>query len=97
MAEEHGELSENCAEAQHQYKHTPLVQSCMEGKVFEHPMSGFELGDSKEPKVEVENTDSLALNKRKEQNCKQLFMYINNWNECVAPALVPCILSAGEY
>ena len=60
MAEEHGELSENCAEAQHQYKHTPLVQSCMEGKVFEHPMSGFELGDSKEPKVEVENTDSLA-------------------------------------
>ena len=36
----------------------------MEGKVFEHAMSGFDLGESEE--LEVEDTDSLALDERKE-------------------------------
>ena len=34
---------------------TPKIQN-----VFEHTMSGFDLGESKDPKVELENTDSLA-------------------------------------
>ena len=34
---------------------TPKIQD-----VFEHTMSGLNLGESKEPKVEVENTDSLT-------------------------------------
>ena len=31
------------------------------------------------------------------QNCKQVFMFMNNWDKGVAPAICPCILSAGEY
>ena len=30
------------------------------------------------------------------QNCKQLFMYKNNWDKGVAPAICPYILSACE-
>ena len=66
MAEEHGELSKNCAEAHHQYDRAMLARPPMEGMVFERTMSGFNLRESKEPKVQVESTDSLALNERKE-------------------------------
>ena len=31
------------------------------------------------------------------QDCKQVFMYMNNWDKGVAPAIFPCILNAGEY
>ena len=31
------------------------------------------------------------------QNCKQWFMYINNWDKGVAPAICPCIFSTVEY
>ena len=31
------------------------------------------------------------------QNCKQLVMYMNNWDKGVALAICPCIFSAGEY
>jgi len=66
MAEEHGELGEKCAEAYHHYGRALLSWSRMEGEVFEHAMSGFDLGESEEPKVEVEDTDSLPLDERKE-------------------------------
>ena len=38
----------------------------MEGKIFKHTMSGFDLRESEQSKVEVENTDSLALDELKE-------------------------------
>ena len=31
------------------------------------------------------------------QNCKQLFMYMNNWDKGVAPAICPRILTICEY
>ena len=31
------------------------------------------------------------------QNCKQLFIYMINWDKSVALAIFPCIFSAGEY
>ena len=31
------------------------------------------------------------------QNCKHLFMYMNNWDKGVAPAIGPRILSTCEY
>ena len=37
------------------------------------------------------------ITNRLPQNCKQLFMYMNKWDKGVAPAICPCILSAGEY
>ena len=37
-----------------------IVRSRMEGEVFKHTMRGLNLGESKEPKVEVENTNGLA-------------------------------------
>ena len=32
-----------------------------------------------------------------DQNCKQSFMYMNNWDKGVASAICPCILSTCEY
>ena len=32
-----------------------------------------------------------------DQNCKHMFMYMNNWDKGVAPAICLCIFSAGEY
>jgi len=66
MAEEHGELGEGCAEAYHQYGKALLSWSRMEGEVFEHAMSGFDLGESEEPKVEVEDTENLTNDEKKE-------------------------------
>ena len=34
---------------------------------------------------------------RQGQNCTQLFMYMNNWDEGVALVICPCIFTAGEY
>ena len=31
------------------------------------------------------------------QNCKQLVMYMNNWDKGVPSAICLCIFSAGEY
>ena len=39
----------------------------------------------------------VHLCKGKRQNCKQLFMYMNNWDKGVAPAICPCIFGTGEY
>ena len=37
-----------------------LAWSHTEGKIFEHAMSGFDLGKSEEPKVEVRDTENLT-------------------------------------
>ena len=39
----------------------------------------------------------LGISLGKSQNCKQLFMYINNWNKGVALAICPFIFGNGEY
>ena len=31
------------------------------------------------------------------KNCKQLFMYMNNWEKGVAPTICFCIFGTGEY
>ena len=55
-----------CPQAYHQYGRALLAWSRMEGEVFEHAMSGFDLGESEEPKVEVEDTENLTNDEKKE-------------------------------
>ena len=62
MVEEHGELSESHAKAYHQCGRALLAWSRMEGKAFKHAMSGFNLDEFEEPKVE--DTNNLAHDKR---------------------------------
>ena len=64
MAEEHGKPSESHAKAYHQYGNALSAWSRMEGKIFEHAMSGFDLNESEEPKVEVEDTENRAHEER---------------------------------
>ena len=66
MVEEYGELSESHAKAYHQCGRALLAWSRMEGKAFKHAMSGFNLNVFDEPKVEVEDTNNLAHDKRLE-------------------------------
>ena len=42
-------------------------------------------------------TKSNSIYKSSIQNCKQLFMYMNNWDEGVAPAICSLIFGTGEY
>ena len=41
--------------------HALLVRSRIEGEVFEQTKNSFDIGESKEPKVEVENTDIAII------------------------------------
>jgi len=66
LAQEHGEFSDLCAEAYHQYGLALLEWSRMEGQVFEYTMEGFNLGQSGQTKVVVEETKNLSPDELKE-------------------------------